>query len=57
MKEKHLRSEVNKTNQTNLLPVLTIYDLQVHVDSENKHMALHADLIKRGWRKRVCQRN
>lgn len=57
MKEKHLRSEVNKTNKTNLLPVLTIYDLQVHVDSEDKHMALHADLIKRGWRKRVCQRN
>lgn len=40
-----------------LSPVLTIYDLQVHVHSEDKHLALHADLIERGWRERVRQRD
>lgn len=39
------------------LPVLTICDLQVHVDSEDKHLALHADFIKRGRRERVRQRH
>ena len=44
-------------SEMSLSPVLTIYDLQVHVHSEDKHLALHADLVERGWRERVRQRH
>lgn len=34
-------------------PVLTVDDLQVHVDSGDKHLAVDANLVDGGWREGV----